>query len=305
MPDGLDGLFAAYRLHLVIEQGHQHRTWMVQRRTVLAFLAAAGEPYDQVTTAHLERYTRRPGLSDHTRHAYTSHLKTFYAWLADAGHLPDDPFRKVKTPRVRPAPPRDLDLADVARLLDYAVQRPRLWVMAWLGYGAGLRCAEIASLRVEDVRLGGREPQLRVHGKGGAWRTVPLHPVLAGVLALWLDQSGLGASGPLLPSERDPSLHVGAHWVSDLLCGALRDAGVRATAHQLRHTFASDLLAECEDLRAVQQLLGHVSIRTTEGYTSGVTAKTRRAVGHLRDPRRYRQASGGVSLLSLLAPWLT
>jgi integrase/recombinase XerC len=126
-----------------------------------------------------------------------------------------------------------------------------------------------------------------IFGKGRRWRTVPLAPLLGDVLRLWLEgQDWPGPAGPLVPSARDEGEHVGAGWISRQLCAALHDNGIAQTTHGMRHSFARLLLADCNDVRAVSELLGHASIATTEKYyTSGVKAATERAVGFLPDPR--------------------
>jgi len=288
VPVRIDVLLAAYHTHLVGERQAEPATWAAHRRTVLALLGHAGKRLDAVTVEDLEAYTRR-GLTDGTRAQYTSHARSFTAWAADAGHLESDPFARMKLPRASQGAARDVPLADLARLLAYATPRPRLWVIVWLAYGAGLRSMEVAGARRELVRLGDDVPSIEVYGKGRRWRTVPLNGVLADVLRVWLAQDWPETAGPLVPSERDPLGHVSAAWVSRLACRALGELGIAETAHGLRHAFAKRILAECNDLRAVQELLGHVSLASTERYTRGVNAKTARAVALLPDPRRARE----------------
>ncbi|HEY5987168.1 MAG TPA: tyrosine-type recombinase/integrase [Streptosporangiaceae bacterium] len=276
-------LLEQYRVYLVVELGRDVDTWREYRRTLLAFWAHGGREPADVNLRDLERFTHR-GLAEQTVHNYTSHVKGFYRWMVEAGHLARDPFARVRVPTVHQGPPRALPLEAVARVINYAYSQPRLWVMLWTAYGAGLRCAEVASLRIEDCDLDPRAPSLRVVGKGRKPRQVALHPVVCDVLTWWLqDRPG---SGPVFEPETRPGEHLCPDYVSELLCGALKAAKVRATAHQLRHTFASLILAECEDLRAVQQLLGHASIKSTERYTSGVTARTRQAAEALPIPGR-------------------
>jgi integrase/recombinase XerC len=284
MPDRTAALLRAYRTHLVGERQAEPATWAAHRRTVRALAAHAGRPPRQWTVADLDAYTRR-GLADATRAQYTSHLRSFTAWATDQGHLERDPFARVRLPRASQPAPRDVSLADLGRLLAYATPTPRLWVAVWLEFGAGLRSMEVAGARRELVRLDDGVPSVEVFGKGRRWRTVPLDQVLVDVLRVWLAQDWPAPSGPLVPSERDPLAHMSAAWVSRLVCRALRDCGVAETAHGLRHAFAKRILAECNDLRAVQELLGHATLASTERYTRGLSARTVRAVRMRPDPR--------------------
>jgi site-specific recombinase XerD len=299
-PRQLDGveLLARWRTAVVVEDGHPATTWREYRRTLVAFWDHAGKPPGRVGLDDLERFcgrvieppARRAGrrLSDQTRHNYTSHVKAFYAWAVREGLLARDPFARVRVPRVRQGPPRSLDLAVVERLLAFTVPRPRLHLAVWLAYGAGLRCMEIASLRIEDCQ-GGEHPTLRVAGKGGKVRVVPLHPRVAGVLAAALCYRP--ATGPVIASATDDRAHLGAKYVSALLCDALRALELPYTPHQLRHTFATEVLAAGQgtNLRAVQRLLGHASLRTTEVYTSAYDVDAQQAVKGLPDPTAPRR----------------
>ena len=278
-----------YRLHMVAAEQRDPATWRQHRRTVLAFLDHADKPIEDVTVADLERYTRR-GLAAGSRAQYISHLRCFTAWCTDQGLLDRDPFARVRLPRVSQRAPRDVAIADVGRLLASLTPTPRLWVAAWLCYGGGLRSMEAANARREHVHLHSTPPTIEVFGKGRKWRTVPLAPALREVLAVWLEQDWPAATGPLIPSERDPLGHLSASWVSRLLSRALHECGIAETAHGLRHSFAKRVLTECDDLRAVQELLGHASVKTTERYTQGVNARTAAAVAMLPDPRRHLEA---------------
>jgi integrase/recombinase XerD len=111
-----------------------------------------------------------------------------------------------------------------------------------------------------------------------------LHPRLVDLLAAAL--AGRPQTGPLIESDVTPGAHISPDRARRLLGRALRDAGVEATGHQLRHTFATEILAagRGQNLRAVSRMLGHSSIATTERYTSGYDADAIEAVRWLPDP---------------------
>lgn len=184
-----------------------------------------------------------------TRHAYRSDLAAFYKWAHRRGLVASNPcdlVDPVKVPRSLPRPiPAELVPSIVAAALD-----PDTRLMIALAAYAGLRRSEIAALSADDVTA----THLVVRsGKGAKDRAIPLHPVLRGLLA--------GRRGPLFD--------VTAWTVSRRIRDHLHACGIEATAHQLRHTFGTELARVCRgDLLTVGALMGHESPDTTRGYTA-------------------------------------
>lgn len=156
--------------------------------------------------------------------------------------------------------------ADYRRAVD---QAPTPLLLAWtlLAGNAGLRCCEIAGLRGENVAA----ESVRVIGKGGRERVIPLHPSLAPLACTW------PTTGPVFV---DPATGAGytPSQVSRLLGGHLRRVGVRASAHQLRHRFASEVYGATGDLAVVAELCGHESVETTRIYAAVSSARRMSAV---------------------------
>jgi len=277
-------LLDRYRVYLLEARHRTPRTYAEYRRTLLDLWAHAGKEPDQLTARDLHRFLYGRRLSDATRKTYTAHAKAFYRWAAARQLLPRDPLVDYATPPAPLGPPRSLDLRDVERLIRYAYSQPRLHLCIWLAYGCGLRCAEVAALRIEDCQPSGRRPHIRVRGKGGRERVVPLHPDVAWVLGCALVE--LPGTGPVVQSEVDPGCHIGAKHVSRLLNQATHGLRppLRATAHQLRHTFATEILAGGGTERAVGILLGHVDPKSTRRYTAAYDADAWAAVLLLPNP---------------------
>jgi integrase/recombinase XerD len=277
-------LLDRYRAYLVEECYRERRTFTSYRRTLILFWDYVGREPHRVTVRDLHRFLNRRNLASATRACYASHIKAAYRWWHEARLLPTNPFAGVRTPPARAGPPRALVLPDVRRLILSAYNDPRLFVMVWLGYGAGLRAAEIAGLRIEDCQLGG-QPTIRVIGKGHKQRVIPLHPTVAHVLSVHL--TGRPRSGPVIENQVDPERPISPARVSRLLSRALHELGIRATGHQLRHSFATELLAASHgtNLRAVSHLLGHADLKTTQRYVSAFNADAIEAIKLLPDPR--------------------
>ena len=201
-------------------------------------------------------------------------LRRFYGFFADEGHRPDDPGHALPRPATRRALPRILDREDVDRLfaeVDSRIARApadasalRLSALLELLYGSGLRATELVSL---DVRaIGPDRPFIILKGKGGRERLVPVSDRARAAVGLWIKVRPQGSPW-LFPSGRT---HLSRVRLFQLLKGLSGDAGIppsRVSPHVLRHAFATHLLEGGADLRALQTMLGHADIATTEIYT--------------------------------------
>ena len=234
-----------------------------EARRWLAYCDDKGVDWRRASAIDLELFLDDRPLGAVARATAICHLAAFYRWAAVQG-LADDPTPGLIRPRIRrglPRPIREVDLWAV-----YLTASGRLRLILGLAALAGLRACEIAGLRWDDVDLvAGR---LRVQGKGDVPRVVPIHPDLADVLA------DAPRPGPWVLGRQ-----LGAHYVSRLGCGALRDAGVSATLHQLRHRFGTVAYEHGgRDLLGVAELMGHASVVTTQGYAKVSAATTARIV---------------------------
>ncbi len=204
-----------------------------------------------------------------TRYLWLTHLHGFYDWAVREELTTDDPTVRIIRPKYRRGLPRPADAAELQRALESASPRHRCWVL--LAAYQGLRCQEIAGLHRDDIR----EDQglLRVvKGKGGAERILPLHQdVFAALWALPLVRSGRVFSrprgGPYSPNA-----------ISCEFNRFLHSAGVTASAHQLRHWFATTLYVQTHDIRLTQEMLGHAELSTTAVYTAFDRASAGEAV---------------------------
>jgi integrase/recombinase XerD len=203
-----------------------------------------------------------------------SALRRYYAQLVRLGRCSSDPTALLPSPRLGRSLPKALAESEVEALLGAPdVETPeglRDRAMLELMYGAGLRVSELVTL--ETVQLNLRQGALRVHGKGGKERLVPL----GDEARHWLE-AYLARARPALGGARAATLFLGRRgaplsrqrfWtlVKRLALQAGID-GARVTPHGLRHSFATHLLNHGADLRALQLLLGHSSLSTTQIYT--------------------------------------
>jgi integrase/recombinase XerD len=201
-------------------------------------------------------------------------LRRFYAFLADEGHRADDPGAALPRPGAQRGLPKILSHDDVDRLFAAIAARIvrdppdpndlRLSALVELLYGSGLRATELVSLPRNAIAPD--RPYLILRGKGGRERLVPLSDRARAAVALW--RAHVATDRPwLFPSGRTHLSRVRLH---QLLKALAAEAGIppdRVSPHVLRHAFATHLLAGGADLRALQSMLGHADIATTEIYT--------------------------------------
>lgn len=216
----------------------------------------------EVTLDDMVEYLQKPTWGNGTRRAARAALRGFYGWLVATGRLGLNPavlLRPVPERRGVPRPAPDDALTEALLGAD-----DRTRMMIRLAAEAGLRCCEIATVRSDDVAGDRGRYTLRIRGKGGKVRIMPIRDTLA---ARILDHDGY-----LFPGQIDG--HISAPYVSKLISRALPGC----TAHQLRHRYATRALVGAGgNLRVVQELLGHASIVTTQVYTQVEVSELRAA----------------------------
>ena len=229
----------------------------------------------------------RAKLSNRSISRHLSTLRSFFRWACREGHLAGSPAKGLPSPRVPKTLPRALTLPDTERLLDAAEEEAfvpeRERALFELLYATGLRVSEAAGLDVEDVDFSSR--LVRVTGKGRRERIVPFGEAAEDALREYLpSRAALRHRGLERDGEAEEPLFVNARGgrltsrsMARLLKRRLRAAGLPAeiSPHALRHTFATHLLQAGADLRAIQELLGHASLSTTQKYTHLDAARLR------------------------------
>jgi integrase len=200
-----------------------------------------------------------------TRTAYRNRVLRVYRWAFEQRLLPGrNPLEDVKPGKWAARRPRALKLSVVGELLVALADDHRLRMMVMIGYYEFLRVGEICRLSVEDFRWDTDPPAMRVQGKGGVEKWMPIkHPALIGALRTYLLTRP--PNGPLIPNYNHPGEHLNPSYASHLLARAMRPV-VGDSGHALRHTGARELRMLTHDIRAVQEALRHASLSSTEIY---------------------------------------
>jgi integrase/recombinase XerC len=207
-------------------------------------------------------------------------LRNFFRFLDRRGLVKNAALTALRTPRLPKAVPRALAIDEAEAALERV---PSLARQAWQGkrnlavfmllYGGGLRIGEALSLKRREAPV--KPGAIPITGKGGKTRLVPILPAVAEAIADYLAACPhrLAAEGPLFVGARGQLLSPRPIQIEMAKLRALLGLDEKATPHALRHSFATHLLAEGADLRAIQELLGHASLSTTQRYTAVDTAR--------------------------------
>jgi integrase/recombinase XerD len=273
-------------LWLSAERGRAESTIRAYRRDLRTYLAWLGErdrPLADVTEQDLVDFLavlRGRELAPASVARTMVPVRALHRFLAEEGHADADPSAGVELPRVPRGLPKALSEDEVQRLLDAptgdepAVRRDR--AMLEVLYGTGLRVSELVGLSLGDVDLDAA--LLRAFGKGSKERIVPMGVPAVRAMAAWFGAGGRpdmeptrwrrrGDAEAVFLSSRGGRLSRQGAW--DVLRRYARQVGLegKLTPHVLRHSCATHMLDHGADIRAVQELLGHASISTTQVYT--------------------------------------
>lgn len=271
----------SFRDYLTLEAGHSPATVEsysrdLQRLTDYAEIRGIPGP-ERVTRQFLRDFIfalKDMGLGGATIRRQISAVHTYFGFLLAEGVLDTDPSDRLETPRRWRKLPEVLTLPEVERLLAApGVDEPLAWrdrALLELAYGGGLRVSELVGLRLPDLLLS--DGLVRVLGKGSKERLVPIGRQVIGAVSVYLNTTrpaldrGQTEGRVLLNARGRPLSRVGAWGV---VKARSAQAGITRTVspHTLRHTFATHLLEGGADLRAVQEMLGHADLSTTQIYT--------------------------------------
>lgn len=215
------------------------------------------------------------GASNRTVGRKVASLRRYFGWLAARGARPDDPTERIATPTSKGPLPRPLDVETAAKVVTAVDADAPPWraardrALLELLYGSGLRVSEACDASLSCVDLG--EALVRVTGKGSKVRIVPMTAPCVTALTRWL-----GLRDEVAGGESDDALfltargrRIGRREVARVLDAAVRSAGLDhgSHPHALRHSFATHLMNNGADTRAIQELLGHSDAATTQRYT--------------------------------------
>lgn len=248
------------------------------------WLARSAHHFSDATQSIVEDYLigcEAEGLAVSTRARRLSAIKQLYRFAFEEGWRSDNPAVQIKGPGKPKRLPKTLSVENVDRLLHAARTHgrdtARNTCLMELLYATGMRVTELVSLPIAAAR--GNPQMLLVRGKGGKERMVPLSAAALNAILDWLDvrdtaedlakRKGIPASKFLFPS-RSKDGHLTRHRFFALIKELAVAAGISpdsVTPHTIRHAFATHLLAGGADLRAIQTMLGHADLATTEIYT--------------------------------------
>lgn len=268
---------------LQTERGASANTIMAYRNDLTQFTnyLSATLPHDaiwsNVTTDTMEAYVQRLAEQNYTASTTArkvAALKTFFHWLSQRGLVTEDPTLRLRSPRVEKRTPRLLSEEEVNRLFESASKMPpprslRDRALLEVIYATGMRVSEAISLRLGDVDL--EANTVRCAGRGTRQRTIPLTPQASAALRAYLENARSDMVNDantdfVFVNPLGSKLTRQAVW--QLTRQHAQEAGIEGelTPHTLRHSRAAHMLNNGEDIRRVQEWLGHANLATTQMY---------------------------------------
>ncbi|WP_394498261.1 tyrosine recombinase XerC [Shewanella sp. ENK2] len=215
----------------------------------------------------------RKGLSPRSLSLCSSSLKQFFEFLVREQVIKTNPAKTLHAPKQAKPLPKNMDLDAVSHLLDIDADDPlskRDKAIMELFYSSGLRLAELASLNVADIDLSQNE--VKVMGKGSKQRVVPIGKMALAAINVWCecrhDLVKADTGDALFVSQQGKRLSHRSIQLRMKKWGQTQSLSAKVHPHKLRHSFATHMLESSADLRAVQELLGHANLSTTQIYTS-------------------------------------
>ena len=240
------------------------------------FELAAGTPLANLKIHHIRRFIAQlhsQGLGGRSLARMLSAWRGFFTYLMRDHGLADNPCVGLRAPKSPKMLPQALSPDEAARMVDLPADTPeatRDKAMFELFYSSGLRLAELVSLDLELMRADINSGEVRVTGKGGKTRIVPLGTFATTALQAWLaarDQLAKADETALFVGQRGSRISPRVVQLRMKQWGIKQGITSNVHPHLLRHSFATHLLQSSGDLRAVQEMLGHASISTTQVYT--------------------------------------
>ncbi len=289
----IEDLVDRFLSHMAVERGLSRNTLEAYSRDLLSFLDFLDHhkvpTLEEVKPYHVQDFLsllRVRKLSPRSVARRLAAIRSFFRFLVRRGLVPSNPTSALQSPRVGRSLPRTLSRGDVVALLDRPSGQDPLKMrdraMLEVMYATGMRVSELVGLDLHQIDFITGTAQVR--GKGGKERVVPLGEYAIEALRAYLEQGRdrlgkRGSTRAVFLNRSGKRLTRQGFWKA--LKGYAKGAGIEGavTPHVLRHSFASHLLEGGADLRAIQELLGHADIATTQIYTHV-------ARGHLKEVHR-------------------
>jgi integrase/recombinase XerC len=278
MDDSALAWLPRFLAHLSVERrlsAHTDSSYRIDLQRFVAYCDRnhAGS-WKSVDSQHVRMFAAaefRQGSSPRTIQRRLSALRSFFNFMIRERALDTNPAVGVQAPKARKRLPETMDVDLMSRLLEFRADTQlsvRDKAIMELFYSSGLRLAELVGLNLGDVDRGDRT--VRVLGKGSKTRVVPVGKHALDAIARWLKERGaLAAPGEQALFVGSRGERLGARAIQKRVAGWAKRQGLgrHVHPHLFRHSFATHLLESSQDLRGVQELLGHANISTTQVYT--------------------------------------
>jgi len=286
----MSDLVVDFQNYIEIEKGRAGNTIKAYLSDLKQFGDYLKKPFEQALPRDVRVWMgdlKKRGCKSETISRKLSSLRQYYRFLLKEGIIEKDPLILIESPKRKKDLPEFLTLEEINRLLEYTASNiynlkgKRDHALISLLYYTGTRISELTNLRFSDIQNTENGLSLRIRGKGGKERLIPLSRKAQDVLSLWRMNRPNTQHDYVFINPHEKNLYP--RYVQRVLKGLAKEVGIqkRVTPHKLRHTFATHLLHRGEDLVNIQNLLGHASLSTTQIYAHTTTERLSQAVEKL------------------------
>jgi integrase/recombinase XerC len=278
LPQGYVQFFERYKAYLQFEKGYSAltiKTYLTNITALCLYLTELGiDDWALVQPNHLTQWLihiRKANVKPRTLQLKLSSIKGLFKFLNAKGYINQNPAELLQSPKADKPLPKNMEVDQISSLLSFTPQETieyRDKAMLELFYSSGIRLSELVNIDLTQLDIGAKE--LRVIGKGNKERIVPIGRQAIEAIEQWLQVRGefnkYGLSALFVSKLGN---QISTRQVQQRLAFWAQKQGVSENLHphKLRHSFASHILESSSDLRAVQELLGHANLSTTQVYT--------------------------------------
>jgi integrase/recombinase XerD len=284
-------LLSDFRTFIEVERGRAKNTILAYLRDLRAFASFIGKGIERVAPRDIRswiQYLKTQGMTNRTLSRKLSSLRVFYHFLLKEEVIEKDPLVFISSPEREKSLPVFLDFNETYSILGCAEKKTYTpkgkmdYCILALLYYCGLRVSELVNLRIQDIQTVPEGVGIRIKGKGGKERIIPLGGKAQAALTLWRTARP-NVADDFLFIHPTTYAQIYPRYVQRRIKSLAKEAGVNkpVTPHKLRHTFATHLLHKGKDLVDIQALLGHTNLSTTQIYTHTDMRRLRQAVESL------------------------
>lgn len=267
----------SFKFYLMAERNLSENTFLSYDADIRQFFAEVPKTIKQVKTEDVSAFIiklRKDGLKVSSTNRKLSSLKAFFRFMVKKGIIKFNPAEPIDSGKMERLLPKPIDQENIEKLIAIA-DNSRDRLIFEILYGIGVRREELVNIKVKDINFA--RGYIKVYGKGGKERLIPIYPKLAEMIKAFAGTS----NGWLFPSRKFPGQHLSLRQVNEIVDKWVAKAGLKGkniTPHKFRHSFCSHLFENGAELKTIQDMAGHSNANSTQIYTKVSNNRNRKEI---------------------------